>query len=1124
MLDIKRIYYERVRPFLFGDALNAMDRAIKRVLGALAALVLLSAPQTASAALEREFYTWGGHDAVVSAFQRSALIFGANDYKSLFSVLVVASLATLIIRIVGGVAFGSKDIHGQNYATGALIPWLLTIAIFSASVIPKGTLHIYDPTENKYQAVGGIPDIIVLFAGVTNSVERAFVELVSTSGDPVGFQEQAGGKGFLGLYNITSKPLQAADGSLDASLRNYVTDCVYFEAALNSTYAEDLRKTSTDLITSLAKAVNPAVGTVMYGAGLAPNGSPMSCTDAWANLQPRLTAPDALNNNLIGICTEMGFDGSTAGGLNDCKDRLGGPVTAQIATGKTSMEFLRTAYVARVFDSVLSSDSAGEGLANYSILNKASATMTTVNGWLPTIRAVILAVTVALTPFLSLLMLTPLMPRATKFVLGSFAFLTIWGTVDAILHQFIVDYANRTYAEIRQYNLGLDAVRFFPSSTEKILSMFGLVRASGLALAATIASSVIGLGASVGAAVGGKLMADATGTGAAAAGQSLDAGQKAQARRSNQMAIPTETLANEHAWNTRQLAEHGQQAGQLQNQLGRISAAGGLPQYTQQQHDHGFTASYKEGGEVGLNKQFMAKASEMGVSTADAKALAAGNINNAAALAQLMRMDTQGIRGDQVAETWRSGAAADLMQNSAVGQSGGWTLYKPAEGVDMAKKGMLSFAWDGGQIIGNSGSAVSARIAASDQQRFDKTLSNSISQAVTASQSLASTWTHSIGNSSTYSNMTTASQQLVESTGGSVDIMRATTATAVSSFRDSQIIDERTGQTVDKAAFASATAGVGTPQISPVKANIEGGASWRVTTNDGKSYTVHQTAEQAQSTQRQIGETYRDTTSAVRSGSYGTTAQRALAQFEQVSGTTQAATNASLAYTRATAMSESRGEAHSRASERAADMYRVVVRGLGEDQFGGGMQGDMRAAEYLEKLNSEGRWEDIERITAEQLSKKGITKEALGADLKVVQGPDETKAPELETIREKIESGRGELKARVEQPQGGVSDPTSTVKNRLDTPVGMLEAGKIRQDLKRTEREIQAGGGMVEKRGGDLKRETSGPLAAPILAAKGSAGFVTADMAGGGQKIKHAATTAADLIQNKAPDLPAGRK
>jgi len=678
---------------------------------------LLLSPTAASAALEREFYTWGGHDTVVSAFQRSALIFGAGDYKSLFSVLAVASLATLIIRIVAGVAFGSKDLHGQNYATGALIPWLLTIAIFSASVIPKGTLHIYDPTENKYQAVGGIPDIIVLFAGVTNSVERAFVELVSTSGDPVGYQEQAGGKGFLGLYSITSKPLQAADGSLDTSLQGYITDCVYFETALNSAYAEELRKTSTDLITSLAKAVNPAVETVMYGAGLALNGSPMSCADAWTNLQPRLTAPDALNNNLVGICSEMGFDGSTAGGLNDCKDRLGGPVTAQIATGKTSMEFLRTAYVARVFDSVLSSDSAGEGLANYSILNKASATMTTINGWLPTIRAVILAVTVALTPFLSLLMLTPLMPRATKFVLGSFVFLTIWGTVDAILHQFIIDYANRTYAEIRQYNLGLDAVRFFPSSTEKILSMFGLVRASGLALAATIASSVIGLGASVGAAVGGKLTADATGTGAAAAGQALDAGQKAQARRSNQMAIPTETLANEHGWNTRQLSEHGQQAGQLQNQLGRISAAGGLLQYTQQQHDHGFTASYKEGGEVGLNKQFMAQAEAMGIPRAEAQQMAAATVNHGEGLAELRRLQQQGYSGQQAADTYWQGKTVDRMQGHSTGQQDGFTMYRPAEGQETGRWGQTSAHWQQDKLVGLQGASVS--VVDSDSLRAD---------------------------------------------------------------------------------------------------------------------------------------------------------------------------------------------------------------------------------------------------------------------------------------------------------------------------------------------------------------------------------------------------------------------
>lgn len=1118
MLDIRRVYNERVRPFLFGDALNAMDRAIKRVLGAFAALLLLSAPQAASAALEREFYTWGGHDAVVSAFQRSALIFGANDYKSLFSVLVVASLATLIIRIVGGVAFGSKDIHGQNYATGALIPWLLTIAIFSASVIPKGTLHIYDPTENKYQAVGGIPDIIVLFAGVTNSVERAFVELVTTSGDPVGFQEQAGGKGFLGLYNITSKPLQAADGALDTSLQNYITDCVYFETSINSAYADELRKTSTDLIASLAKAVNPAVGTVMYGAGLDPSGSPMSCTDAWANLQPRLTAPDALNNNLIGICTEMGFDGSTAGGLSDCKNRLGGPVTAQIATGKTSMEFLRTAYVARVFDSVLSSDSAGEGLANYSILNKASATMTTVNGWLPTIRAVILAVTVALTPFLSLLMLTPLMPRATKFVLGSFAFLTIWGTVDAILHQFIVDYANRTYAEIRQYNLGLDAVRFFPSSTEKILSMFGLVRASGLALAATIASSVIGLGASVGAAVGGKLMADATGTGAAAAGQALDAGQKAQARRSNQMAIPTETLANEHAWNTRQLAEHGQQAGQLQNQLGRISAAGGLPQYTQQQHDHGFTASYKEGGEVGLNKQFMAQAEAMGIPREEAQQMAAATVNHGEGLAELRRLQEQGFTGQQAVDTYWQGKTVDRMQGHSIGQQDGFTMYRPAEGQEQGKWGQISALWQGGQLVQLQGGALNVATTEQLRANYDKAYSQAISESHRDDQTLGESVTQSWGHSATWSQTQAAAQQLYKATNGSVDYMRAVNSTMLSSFRNSQIVDERTGQTVDKSAFVSATVGVGTPQMSPIKANIEGGASWRVTTSDGKSYVVNQTAEEARSMSTSVGETHRTTLSTVRSGQFSETAQKALAQMESVQGTRTASETATISYSRANEMRESQGQAHSRAAEMSTNLTRDFIRHAGETLFGGGQAGDRQAIIHYETLAAQGKTQEIQEEMNQYFTARGINPESLGVNLGRVQGPDESRAPDPGTMREKIDNGTDVLKRELEiKPDIKSTDPAAQVEKQLAVKPGAVDPAQVKRDIAETQQTIDSGRGTVEKKGADIKEDyTAGALP---LAAKKTAGAVL----DAGAAVKQSITPE-PRKQPKTPDMPAGRK
>jgi conjugal transfer mating pair stabilization protein TraG len=43
-------------------------------------------------ALDMEFYVWGGHDAVVNAFGKLALIFGDNAYKSLYFVVITAGL------------------------------------------------------------------------------------------------------------------------------------------------------------------------------------------------------------------------------------------------------------------------------------------------------------------------------------------------------------------------------------------------------------------------------------------------------------------------------------------------------------------------------------------------------------------------------------------------------------------------------------------------------------------------------------------------------------------------------------------------------------------------------------------------------------------------------------------------------------------------------------------------------------------------------------------------------------------------------------------------------------------------------------------------------------------------
>ena len=65
-------------------------------------------------------------------------------------------------------------------------------------------------------------------AGILNKIERGLVEIVTTAGDPLDYQTQAGGKGFLGLAQLTSIPLSAVDSNLDASLRRYIRDCVAY--------------------------------------------------------------------------------------------------------------------------------------------------------------------------------------------------------------------------------------------------------------------------------------------------------------------------------------------------------------------------------------------------------------------------------------------------------------------------------------------------------------------------------------------------------------------------------------------------------------------------------------------------------------------------------------------------------------------------------------------------------------------------------------------------------------------------------------------------------------------------------------------------------------------------------
>ncbi|MFZ2948038.1 MAG: conjugal transfer protein TraG N-terminal domain-containing protein [Desulfuromonadaceae bacterium] len=507
-----------------------------------AALLLIILLPTAALAVDFDYYVYGGFDAVVNAFNKLALVFGDNGYMSFYAFSIAAGIffgcVTVAARILGA---------GNGSPMQWIVPALVGIGIYLSLAVPKGTLHIYDPVYNKNQAIGGIPAGVVAVAGVLNSVERGLVDIVTTAGDPMSYQSQAGGKGFLGLYQLTSLPLSAVNSNIDTSMRNYIKDCVGYEIMRPGTTltVDALRKTSTDFTPLLAQAQNPSIYTVYYDS-TTPNGQSMTCTNAWTNISAQLT-PANLSNNITAVCSALGYDPTNAASLTQCKTVLNN-INTGAGLGAASIEdFVKQAYISQRLDEIFRSGNA-TGATNYQFLLNASGSMKAANEWLPVLRAVLTAVAVGLIPFLALFIPTPIIGKAVGAIFGFFVWLTAWGVVDAIIHQFAIDYANSTYQLVRQNNLGMDAFYFFPDQTTKILGMFGTLRMSGMMLATVMTGMLVKFGGHAMAMMSGSLSGQIQSAGSRAAHEVEDPSGRASSIQRNSSAMPTQAWGNEHSF------------------------------------------------------------------------------------------------------------------------------------------------------------------------------------------------------------------------------------------------------------------------------------------------------------------------------------------------------------------------------------------------------------------------------------------------------------------------------------------------------------------------------------------------------------------------------------------------
>lgn len=464
----------------------------------LLALVVALAPVSAFA-YDMEFYTYGGFDAVVTAFNKLALMFGSSGYMGLFAITFVAGL------FLGGCAlYYRAAMGGKGSMAGWLIPIMLGMLFYTGLMVPKGTIYIHDQVLNKDQAIGGIPDAMVLIAGITNMAERTIVDLISDTGTPAAYDSQAGGIGFVGLLTLLKD--SSIDKSLiEVSLSNYVKDCFIYDAPLVGFDPDILKKTSVDFrdVFELV-GTNPAMFTVYYPSdNSAPQGMEMNCRDAWGFIKADLADPKTRFGGVIkSACGKIGMGGS-AFETTRCETIITDTISAVGLFSKNPSEIAMQSWMTKVINDTFNEKTGGGtmGALNYSQSISNQGVLMSAAVWLPYTRAAILAIAIGLFPALALLVTTPLFGKVLKYLAGTFVWLAVWGITDAVVHGFIMDYAMKTMEGIRQFGgLGLESMFTLPDEITKTLNMFASMRLASLGIASTISTGLFGAVAFAGAA------------------------------------------------------------------------------------------------------------------------------------------------------------------------------------------------------------------------------------------------------------------------------------------------------------------------------------------------------------------------------------------------------------------------------------------------------------------------------------------------------------------------------------------------------------------------------------------------------------------------------------------------
>ncbi|MBM9514074.1 conjugal transfer protein TraG N-terminal domain-containing protein [Desulfogranum marinum] len=473
-------------------------------------IVLFAGP---AMALDMEFYTYGGFNPVVQAFTKVALIFGDNAYKGL---LVVVTVLGTVAAAIGMIA--KATVSGKISLTWP-VPVLAGMAIYIALFVPTGNITVYDPTLNRFQIVGGVPDAIVFTAGTLNKLEKGLVDIIDTASAPnAQYLDKAGGIGFKALEAIRGS--SPKDNHARTSMIRYIKDCVTFELLRpGSTIDLDtMRNSSTNFLTQLAGAQNPAIYTVYYDS-VHPEGQSLTCTAAWNRIQPIYANPANYDEAIKRACSKAHFDPNSTVEMNTCENLIRSTMLHVTGTAQTPERLIQQRQIAEILYNFYYMDDYETSVlmeADRKIVSTGMGIGITMNEWIPIIRAIMTAVAIGTLPLLALFLPTPVIGRAASVMFGFFVFLTTWGITDAVIHGAAMDYASYAFEDVRQSNLGVYAMASFPNMSLKMLAMFGVIRSAGIMLASIFSMMLVRFGGSALAHFATNLNSIARGAGAQA--------------------------------------------------------------------------------------------------------------------------------------------------------------------------------------------------------------------------------------------------------------------------------------------------------------------------------------------------------------------------------------------------------------------------------------------------------------------------------------------------------------------------------------------------------------------------------------------------------------------------------